>query len=100
MLNAVAGAIDILLLFPLELSLLLLPGFALATYVSCRREIRQAHFITLVLITTGTLGYVSFWAFFASKQLGKFVSFATLICAIIWLSYALVRSKRTRTAVR
>ncbi len=89
-----------LLLFPLNFALFLLPGFAFAIRMAAKRDMRETHLIALILVVGGVIGYICFWAFFASKPLGKFISFAVLICAIVSLVFDLARSKRLREVAR
>ncbi len=74
------GALGILL-FPIVLALFLLPGFAVALRVAASCQISRSQLLILVVTVSCTSGYLSFWAFFAAKPLGKVFSFASVLTA-------------------
>ena len=67
---------------------------------SVRREISPVQSIILLLVATGTLGYLAFWIYFESKQVGRIFSFASIVIAAITLILALIRSPRPRVLAR
>jgi len=74
----------ILLAFTLNLLLFLLPGFAAVILLATRRSVKPVYRVIVVTATTATLGYASFWIFFANRVAGKVFTFAiyglTLFC--------------------
>ena len=82
------------LLFVLDFALFLLPGFALAGTLAIRQPIRARHVVILVIVTGAVLGYLSFWAFFFSKLLGRIFSIAVYLLSASML-FAAVRRKTT-----
>jgi hypothetical protein len=89
-----------LLVFLLNFAIFLVPGFAVAMATSVRREISPVQSIILLLVTSATLGYLAFWIYFESKQVGRIFSFASVVIGAIILILALIRSPRPRVLAR
>ena len=66
-----------------QLALFLLPGFAVASQVTARRRrtISPIYSVIVVITVGAMLGYISFWAFFFSKGLGRFFTYAVYLSA-------------------
>src|SRR5438067_202 len=67
---------------------------------SVRREISPAQSMISVAATSATLGYLAFWIYFESKQVGKIFSFVSVVIAAITSILALIRSPRPRALAR
>lgn len=67
-----------------QIVLFLLPGFAVACLVIARRDraLSPVYLVMIVICVGSVLGYISFWAFFFSKGIGRFLSFAVYLTAI------------------
>jgi hypothetical protein len=65
-------------------ALFLLPGFAAASLLTAKRRppIAPIYLVIIVVIIGATFGYLSFWAFFFSKGLGKFLTFAVYAVSV------------------
>ena len=59
----------------------LLPGFALAAVLAGKQRPppKPLHLVMVVIVTSATLGYLSFWAFFFSHRFGGFLSYAIYV---------------------
>lgn len=70
-------------IFSLEFVLLLLPGFAAASALMAgtKRPPAPIYLVMVVICTGATLGYLAFWEFFFSKELGQILSFSMYLIA-------------------
>jgi len=78
-----------------QLGLFLLPGLALASVLTARKESQPlaAIYLVMVVICTGaTLGYVSFWLFFFSRGWGQGFSYVVYFVAAGVLVLQAIRS--------
>jgi len=80
------------------LALFLLPGFVAASVLTARRPIPALYLVMVVIAASATLGYISFWAFFFSKGLGRVLSFSVYVAAIGLL--AIPNAWNPRTAMK
>lgn len=76
-------ALLLLFAFSLNWVLFLLPGCAAAVFLGARRKVAPVYLVILVITTTATLGYSSFWIFFASRTAGKIFTFFIYIPALL-----------------
>jgi len=95
------SALLILLAFTLNLLLFLLPGFAAAVILATRRRVTPVYLLMVVIATTATLGYASFWIFFGSKVAGKIFTFLVYGLALFLTGRNFVKARQTvSTAIR
>jgi hypothetical protein len=80
-----------MLFFLADFILFLFPGFGVAAWLAGRRSIAVPCLIAVVIATGATLGYVSFWAFFCARLLGRIWSFAVYFLSAWLLIHALRR---------
>ena len=90
------AALASLLLYALNLSLFLLPGFALLLTIAARRKLCATQAIILVIVASAALGYIAFWAYFGSRLLGRAFSYAVVGASIV----ALVTRRKPQPEVR
>lgn len=93
-------ALSVLLIYPLNLGLFLLPGLAITVAISARRKIWVVHAVILSIASSAALGYAAFWVFFESKLLGKTFSFASIAISALSLAVLLTGSPRLRRLCR
>ena len=92
LLQQVHSALLVVCGFLFEFCLFVLPGFSVACLATAyRHQVRAVQLIGLVLATGTTLGYISFWAFFFSKLLGK------VFCIAVYTASAAVVVALVRT---
>jgi hypothetical protein len=94
------GAVFLAALFTLNLGWMLLPGVATALLIARRRYLSPVHAVMIVILTNAILGYIAFWAYFASRPLGKAVSYSTLALSVIALVPMLRRNAGLRKLVK
>ena len=102
MFNYQQWASELLLLFAftLNLALFLLPGFAAAVLVGSRRKVAPVYLVVLIVATTATLGYASFWVFFASRLAGKAFTFLVYALAFCSIARNYLRPELVRQTIR
>jgi hypothetical protein len=82
-------AFFLLFAFALNFALILLPGFAVAVTLGSRRQITPVYRVIVMMATTATLGYASFWLFFISRPAGKLFTF--LVYGLALFSFFRIR---------
>lgn len=95
-----SSALLTIFLFILDFALFLLPGFALAATLRAKRPLSALAVIVLVIATSATLGYISFWAFFFAKLFGRIFSFAVYLSSASMLVLALRRNIDIKTTAK
>lgn len=94
-------ALAILPLFALNLSLFLLPGWAAAMLAGRRRGGLSANAaVMLTVVVSAALGYAAFWAYFASRWLGRAFSYCVIVASVAVVLRSLRRGGAPRALAR
>ncbi len=91
---------SVLIIYPFNLLLFLLPGLAIAFVAAWRRETGTVSLVILTVIASSAFGYAAFWAYFASNLLGQIFSFIVIILSGLSVALLLARSARLRSEAR
>ncbi|HTU47858.1 MAG TPA: hypothetical protein VMF91_22560 [Bryobacteraceae bacterium] len=93
-------ALSSLLLLALNLTLFLLPGFAITLALARRREWSAVRAAMVTVAASAALGYIAFWLYFESRVLGRVLSFGVVAVSIVFIAAMLAREPRLRALVR
>jgi hypothetical protein len=89
-------ALSSLLLLALNLTLFLLPGFAMTLILARRRNWCAVRAVIVTLVASAALGYVAFWFYLESRVLGRAFSFGVVAASIISVAVMLAREPKLR----
>jgi hypothetical protein len=93
-------ALSSFLLLALNLTLFLLPGFAITLAIAGRREWRVVCAAMVTVVASAALGYVAFWFYFESRALGRAFSYGVAGASIAFAVALLAREPRLGTLAR
>ena len=93
-------ALSSLLLLALNLTLFLLPGFAITLALARRRDWCAVRAAMVTIVASAALGYVGFWLYFESRVLGRVLSFGIVAASIALVVTTLAREPRLRDLAR
>ncbi|MBV8833730.1 MAG: hypothetical protein JO108_31415 [Acidobacteriaceae bacterium] len=89
--ESVARPISILLSYGFQWFLFLLPGFSICARTAGRLSQTAVQSVITIVLTGAVLGYLSFWAFFAHRAIGRSFTMLVYAAAVILVVEALLR---------
>lgn len=94
------GALASLVLLALNLTLFLLPGFAITLFVAGRRSLRPVRAVMLTVVASAALGYAAFWAYFEGWLPGRGFSYSIVAGSLVFAVAMLKREHELRALAR
>lgn len=91
--------ITLLFLYSSSLILFFLPGAAVSFACAARLKLSTEHALVVMVVSTGTFGYLAFWIYLASKVAGQIFSYS-LALASLAIVFSFIRTPRVKILVR